>query len=252
MEDDRYLPTMLSPKSVLITGSNRGIGLEFVRQFLKFADPPKYIFASCRLPEKASELTEIAKTSPCVHVIKLDVADHSSIKNAKAVVASVVEDNGINLLINNAGTYRADADIYNVSWEEMRRNFDVNAIGPLMISQAAGRKKDEVMSCNKAAIINISSDFGSITENFGRLYPYRASKAAQNMITSCLSIDLKADGILCTAVHPGWVKTDMGGPNAKISTEESVSGVFAILRKLQGEEESGKYYDSTSGKVFGW
>ncbi|XP_045198422.2 C-factor-like [Mercenaria mercenaria] len=202
---------MLSPKSVLITGSNRGIGLEFVRQFLKFVDPPKYILACCRFPEKASKLTEIAQTSPYVHVIKLDAADQRSMKNAKAVVASVVEDNGINLLINNAGIYRADADIYNTSWEEMRRNFDVNAIGPLMIS-----------------------------------------RAAQNMITLCLSVDLKADGILCAAVHPGWVKTNMGGPNAKISAEESVSGVFTILRKLQGEEKSGKYYDSTTGKVFGW
>ncbi|XP_060605571.1 C-signal-like [Ruditapes philippinarum] len=106
------------------------------------------------------------------------------------------------------------------------------------------------MSCSKAAIINISTGVASITENSsGGIYPYRASKAALNMITSNLSLDLKSDGILCTAIHPGWVKTDLGGPNALISTEESVKGMMPVLEKLRGDAESGKFYHGVKGHV---
>ncbi|XP_060605611.1 C-signal-like [Ruditapes philippinarum] len=143
----------------------------------------------------------------------------------------------------------------------MLKCYEVNAIGPLMVAQtflpllrqAAGQQSSEPMSCGKAAIINISTGVASITENSsGRMYPYRASKAALNMITSNLSLDLKSDGILCTAIHPGWVKTEMGGPNALISTEECLKGIMFVLEKLQGDEESGKFYHGVKGHVIPW
>lgn len=251
---------MLSPKSVLITGCNRGIGLEFVKQFLQLSDPPKYLFACCRNPEAAKDLNEIAKSNASVNVVELDVVKQETIDKAKTFVESRVKDEGLNLLINNSGRL-CRGGIEEVTREEMALHYEVNAIGPLMVAktflpllkQAASQHQEEPMSCNKAAIINISTGVASISENSsGGNYAYRASKAAQNMITTNLSLDLKADGILCTAVHPGWVKTKMGGPNALISAEESLKGVMSVLAKLKGEDGTGKFYHGVRGDFIGW
>ncbi|XP_053377696.1 C-factor-like [Mercenaria mercenaria] len=252
---------MLAPKSVLITGCNRGIGLEFVKHFLQLAKPPKFVFACCRNSAAATDLNEIAKSNPSVKVLELDVTKQDSIEKAKLYVASIVEGEGLNLLINNSGI-ASDQDIEDVTREEMMRCYEVNAIGPLMMAQsflpllrlAASQHQSDPMSCNKAAIINISTSLASISEYSSprRRYPYRASKAALNMITTSLCLDLKADGILCTSVHPGWVKTEMGGPNALISTEESLNGMMSVLEKLQGEECSGKFYHGVRGDFIGW
>ncbi|XP_045164533.2 C-factor-like [Mercenaria mercenaria] len=251
---------MLSPKSVLITGCNRGIGLEFVKQFLRLAKPPKFLFACCRNPGAATDLNTIAESNPSVNVVELDVTKQETIEKAKSHVASIVEGEGLNLLINNSGIVNRQG-IEDVTREEMRSCFEVNAIGPLMMAQAflpllrqaASHHSADPMSCNKAAIINISTGVASISENSsGGRYPYRSSKAALNMITTNLCLNLKADGILCTAVHPGWVKTEMGGPNALIGTEESLKGMMSVLEKLQGEECSGKFYHGVRGDLIGW
>ncbi|XP_060587073.1 C-signal-like [Ruditapes philippinarum] len=251
---------MLSPKSVLITGCNRGIGLEFVKQFLQLTKPPRFLFACCRNPEQATDLNVIAKSNSSVTVLQIDVTKQESIDKAKAYVASKVEGDGLNLLINNSGLVGRQG-VEDVTREDMLKCYEVNAIGPLMMAQAflpllrqaASLSPSEPLSCNKAAIINMSTGVASISENSsGGRYPYRASKAALNMITSNLSLDLKTDGILCTAIHPGWVKTEMGGPNALISTEESLKGIMSVLEKLQGEEGSGKFYHGVRGDLIGW
>ncbi|KAL4226006.1 hypothetical protein ACF0H5_013993 [Mactra antiquata] len=251
---------MLSPKSVLITGCNRGIGLEFVKQFLNLNSPPKYLFACCRNPDAAQNLNEIAQKNASVKVLQLDVTNQGTIDRAEEVVKSVVKDDGLNLLINNSGIVDR-SNIEETTRDKMRECYEVNAIGPLMMAQtflpllrqAASQYPDKPMSCSKSAIINLSTGVASISENSsGGRYPYRSSKAALNMITSNLSIDLKSDGILCTAIHPGWVKTDMGGPNALISSEESLKGMMAVLEKLEGEEGSGKFYHGVRGDLIGW
>lgn len=251
---------MLVPKSVLITGANRGIGLEFVKEFLKLSRTPRFIFACCRSPEAATELNSLANSNPSVNVLQLDVKDQQSVERAQSLVSKAVKGEGLNLLINNAGII-GHQSVEEVTREVMREAYEVNAIGPLMMAQAflpllkqaASQSPNEPMSCSKAAIINLSTGVASITENSsGELYPYRSSKAALNMITSNLALDLKADGILCTAIHPGWVKTDMGGPNALISTEESLKGIMAVLEKLRGEEESGKFYHAVRGTQLPW
>ncbi|KAH3881233.1 C-factor-like [Dreissena polymorpha] len=250
---------MLSPKIVLITGANRGIGLEFVKQFLLLKSPPKVLFACCRQPDTAKDLKGLATGNPSVHVLKLDVCDQSSIDNAKKFVESKLQGEGLNLLINNAGIIDR-TNIYEASREEMAKIYETNAIGPLMVvqsflpllKQAARADFSAPMSCNRAAIINISTTLGSISENSSSgYYGYRASKAALNMITTNMSLDLKAEGILATAIHPGWVRTDMGGPDAAIDTVTSVRGVMAVMEKLQGEEGTGKYY-AYSGHQIGW
>ncbi|KAL4226008.1 hypothetical protein ACF0H5_013995 [Mactra antiquata] len=251
---------MLSPKSVLITGCNRGLGLQFVQQFLNLTSPPKYLFACCRNPDGAKDLTELAKSNSCVKVLQLDVTKQETIDKAVEIVKSMVKDDGLNLLINNSAILDP-ANLEQTTRDKMRNAFEVNAIGPLMMAQtflpllrqAASQYPDKPMSCSKSAIINLSTGVASISENSsGKMYPHRSSKAALNMITSNLSIDLKSDGILCTAIHPGWVKTDMGGPNALISSEESLKGVLAVMEKLEGEEGSGKFYHGVRGNLIGW
>ncbi|XP_052779209.1 C-factor-like [Mya arenaria] len=250
----------LCPKSVLITGANRGIGLEFVKQFLKLDVPPKFIFACCRQPDSAEDLKSIASGSSVVHIVKLDVQDQSTIDTAKTYVESKLEGQGLNLLINNAAVLHLKG-FYDVTKQEMMDHFETNAVGPLIVSQtfisllkqAAGVNPTAPMSCSRAAIINMSTGVASISENSsGGIYPYRASKAALNMLTSNMAIDLKGDGILVTAVHPGWVKTNMGGPNALIDTETSLKGIMSVFAKLQGEEGTGKFYHGVKGELIGW
>ncbi|KAH3819618.1 hypothetical protein DPMN_121357 [Dreissena polymorpha] len=150
----------------------------------------------------------------------------------------------------------------------MAKVYEINAIGPLMVvksflpllKQAASVDPAAPLSCNRAAIINISTSLASISGNTSigfhgitsGFYGYRASKAALNMITTNMSLDLKNDGILATAIHPGWVKTDMGGPNALIDTVTSVTRVMAVMGKLQGEEGTGKFYNGDNGELLGW
>ncbi|XP_060581225.1 C-signal-like [Ruditapes philippinarum] len=236
------------------------IGLEFVKQFLNLNNPPEFVFACCRDPATATDLKEIVKSNSSVIIVELDVTKQESVEKAKSHVASIVGTKGLNLLINNSGLINSQR-IGDVTREDMLKCYEVNAIGPLMVAQAflpllrqaAGQQSSEPMSCSKAAIINISSGVASITENSsGGMYPSRASKAALNMITSNLSLDLKTDGILCTAINPGWVKTEMGGPNALITTEESVEGIMSVLEKLKGEEDSGRFYHGVKGQTIPW
>lgn len=250
---------MLSPKSVLITGCNRGLGLELVKHFLKLQSPPTHLFATCRAPENAKDLQELAVTNPSIHIIKLEATEQASIDSARASVESILEGFGLNLIINNAAIAKL-VTLDEVKTEDMMEHYHVNCVAPLMVTKAflpclkraARADHDKPMSCSRAAIINISSGVASIGENStGGSYAYRAAKAGLNMVTSNLAIDLKSDGILATAVHPGWVKTDMGGPNALISTDESATLIMNVLAKLQGEEGTGKFYHA-KGHIIGW
>lgn len=250
---------MLSPKSVFITGCNRGIGLELVKHFLRLQPPPTHVFATCRSPDTAKDLQELASASPSLTIVKLETADQSSIDAARATVEAKLEGSGLNLLINNAAVLRR-RQLDDVTAEDMVEAYKVNCVAPLMIVKAflphlkvaANAEKDKPMSCSRAAIINMSTGVASISENSsGGNYEYRASKAALNMVTTNLALELKEYGILATAVHPGWVKTEMGGPGALISTEESVTSIMNVLSKLQGEEGTGKFYHA-KGYIIGW
>ncbi|KAL4228020.1 hypothetical protein ACF0H5_013458 [Mactra antiquata] len=250
---------MFAPKSVLVTGSTQGIGLEFVKQFLKLPQPPKHIFASCIDPKAAKELNDISKENFSVKVLQLDVTDQQSCDNAKSFVESIVKDEGLTLLVNNAGINRR-CGFQDVTREDMRSHFEVNAMGPLFVTQtfypllkqSSSLQPDLPMSCNKAAVVMLGSGQASFTENAsGGMYPYRAAKVALNMMTLNMSYDLKQDGILCASIAPGWVKTDMGGPNALVTTEESVQSYFTMLGTL-GEEHTGKFYHCVRNAPIPW
>lgn len=164
-----------------------------------------------------------------------------------------LEGQGLNLLINNAGV-GSQATLQSVGAQEMLATFAVNVVGPLQVAKeflpllekAAKDAGTEGLSCSRAAIINVSSKVGSIGLCLGVLeapmYPYRASKAAQNMVTRCLAAELRDKGILCAAIHPGWVKTDMGTEQAPMTVERSMQGILEVLGSLS-QETCGAFLD---------
>ena len=262
-EPDRLLLNMAaassSPwpfRSIFITGGNRGIGLEFVKQFLSLPNPPEAIFATSRSLESASELNSLSECNKNLHVIQMDVNYFERFNQVVSEVERKLEGRGLELLLNNAGIIdRSTLD--DVTAESMINVYKTNTVAPLMLAKAfrpllrraASRGSDEGSA--KACIVNISSILGSITENSGRpRYPYRSSKAALNMITKSLSIDLESDGIISVALHPGVVKTDMGGQNAALTTKESVEGLLTVICSLD-KLKNGRFFDF-SGKALPW
>ncbi|XP_070537957.1 C-signal-like [Ptychodera flava] len=249
----------LQAKTVLITGCSRGIGLELVKQFVRLPSPPAHIFASCRSPDTAHELQQISKDNPSVHVLKIDVEDKTTIENAAVQVEQILTGSGLNLLINNAGIAIKELKIDDVTEEAMLSVYRVNTIGPLLITKrflplirkaAQTYGKDEY-SASRAAIMNMSSKVGSIDDNrSARYYSYRCSKIALHMVSKNLSIELEADKVMVVNLHPGWVQTDMGGPNANTSTEDCVNGLMNVMA-TRTKEHNALFYDF-KGMLIPW
>ncbi len=217
---------------VLITGANRGIGLEFVRQYA--ADGWRVI-ACCRDPLNATALNTLAATfsNGEVSVHALDVTDFNQVES----LASTLSGQAIDLLINNAGYY-PDSTFGSVDYAEWDKAFRINTMAPMKLVE---RFVEHVARSRLRKIATLSSKMGSIDDNdSGGSYLYRTSKTATNMVTKNLAIDLKPRGIAAVTLHPGWVKTKMGGPNALITTEQSVSGMRAVIDKLT-THNSGKF-----------
>ncbi|NWV17604.1 GSFK dehydrogenase, partial [Origma solitaria] len=214
----------LSVRSVLVTGANRGLGLGLLQHFLRMPKPPQWIFATCRDPkaQRAQELQNLASKHPNLVIIALEVANPASIKAAAAKVGEHLGGSGLTLLINNAGMVKPKM-LNEETLEDLTETYTTNTAGPLLMGQAflpllkkaAQGSPGSGLSCSKAAIINISSIGGSIACPFGwdqmQVVSYRCSKAALNMLTKCQSLAYRANGILCVALHPGWVQTDLGG-----------------------------------------
>ncbi|XP_072163842.1 C-signal-like [Diadema setosum] len=229
--------------SVFVTGANRGIGLEFVRQLARRKPQPSHVFASCRNPREAKELKALAASNDNVHIVELDVQNEATYQPAVETVSNLVGEKGLNVLINNAGIYSTKS-YEDVSRELLTAIMDINVISPMRITQAflpllrqaSKRSTMKQLSFEQAAIINISSGYGSIAESTGGHAGYRESKAALNMFTKSLSLGLKKDGILVTSLCPGWVQTDMGGPYASRTPQDSVSSLLKICSQLSDKE----------------
>uniref|UniRef100_A0A2L2XY92 C-factor n=2 Tax=Parasteatoda tepidariorum TaxID=114398 RepID=A0A2L2XY92_PARTP len=231
-------------KSVFVTGANRGIGLEFVKQLVKLPEPPSVIFASCRDPTKAEELKKISESNSSVKIIQMDIKDHDKFPQIRQQLEQEISKDGLNLLINNAGLL-VQQNLSSVTKEAMMESFEVNAVSPLLLAKellpllktAVSKSSIPSMSAIRSGIVNITSKMGSIDDNTsGSHYPYRTSKTALNMITKSLAVDLKTHGIVAFVLHPGWVATDMGGKNAPINTRTSVEGMLNVI--LTATEES--------------
>ena len=221
--------------SVLITGANRGLGLEFTRQYA--ADGWR-VFAACRDPAGARDLAAVEGD---VSAETLDVDDGPQV----AALANKLSGQPIDVLINNAGIYGPkDVTRDTVVYDAWGQVFRTNAMSPLAVSAAFAAN---VAQGGQKKIITLSSIMGSIAENDSSGdFIYRSSKAAVNAVMKSLAGDLKSEGITVAVLHPGWVRTDMGGPNAAIEAPESVTGMRAVIAGLK-ESDSGRFlnYDGT-------
>ena len=217
---------------------------------------PQHVIATSRSlgEEKSKELEELAAKEACLSVVQLSIDDPATFPTAVGVVDGLVQEHGLNVLVNNAGI-NIRKGLEDVTVDDMAQSFATNTIGPIILTQsllpllkrAANHASSKPLGWEKAAIINMSSVLGSISENDGGgLYPYRCSKVALNAATKSLSIDLVKDGIIACTVHPGWVKTDMGGPRAPITTDESVQGMLKLFASLNEYSNGGFFkYDGT-------
>lgn len=224
--------------TVVITGANRGLGLEFARQYA--ADGWRVI-ATCRDLAKASK--ELTGT-PGVDVRALDVTNFSSVADFGRSLAG----QGVDLLVNNAGIYgRRDAQQFGaVDPEEWMEVLKVNTIAPVKLVEAL---LPSLRQAPGARIAILSSKVGSIADNdTGGSYAYRTSKTAVNMAGKNLALALTDIPVIL--LHPGWVRTDMGGPNGLIDTTESVAGMRKVIDSA-GPEQSGRFYDY-AGKEIPW
>jgi len=221
--------------SVLITGANRGLGLEFTRQYA--ADGWR-VFAACRDPAGARDLAAVEGD---VSAETLDVDDGPQV----AALANKLSGQPIDVLINNAGIYGPkDVTRDTVDYDAWGQVFRTNTMSPLAVSAAFAAN---VAQGGQKKIITLSSIMGSIAENDSSGdFIYRSSKAAVNAVMKSLAGDLKSEGITVAVLHPGWVRTDMGGPDAGIEAPESVTGMRAVIAGLK-ESDSGRFlnYDGT-------
>lgn len=231
-------------KTLLITGANRGIGLEFCKQY---AAEGWRVLACCRDPHQADALNELAARHPGrVELHALDVADHAQIEQ----LARTLSGETIDLLINNAGVY-PDSDkrgFGHADYAEWMTAFNINAMAPLKMVEAFVR---QIARSERRLIVTLTSKMGSMEDNTsGGSYLYRSSKAAANMVVKSLAVDLKGQGITSVAFNPGWVKTDMGGPNAMIPVEQSVADMRKVIAGLS-LADTGKFIDR-DGREIPW
>ncbi len=219
--------------AILITGTNRGIGLEFTRQY---AQDGWRVYACCRNPDQARELQQLAEKYKNISLYKLDVADHKQIDALGKDLRGVP----IDILLNNAGMYAGNSaeSMGSLDYPMWEKSFRINTLAAAKMAEVF---LDNVARSEKRLIAALSSLMGSMADNgSGGSYLYRSSKAALNAVMVSLAVDLRPRKIGVLILHPGWVKTDMGGPNAEISTEVSIRGMRAVMDKFT-LKESGRF-----------
>lgn len=225
--------------NIVITGANRGIGLALVKSYVANGDR---VYALCRRPDQCTELDQLAASAAGQLTLhQVDMADGNSIDN----VNQVLGDNPVDVLLNVAGIIGGrtdkltDAPFTEADFAAWREAFEVMTIGPFRLTQALLPN----LIAAKGKVLTVSSQIGASTWPYGGMYAYGATKAAVNRLMLSLAIDLKDQGVSIATVHPGYVQTDMGGPNAEITPQESAAGIQAVAAKLTLD---------TSGSFFKW
>jgi len=225
--------------NIVITGANRGIGLALVKNYLASGD---HVHALCRHPEQAQELAKLAASSAgqlTLHPV--DMANGASID----AVGQMLGDTPVDVLLNVAGIIGGRTDsLANTTFtdddfDDWRNAFEVMTIGPFRLTQVLLPN----LLAAKGKVMTVSTQIAASTWDRGGMYAYGATKAAVNRLMLSVAIDLKAQGISVAMIHPGYVQTDMGGPNAEITPQESAAGIKAVVEKLNLE---------TSGSFFKW
>ena len=229
--------------TVLITGANRGLGLEFARQY---AADGWQVYAACRAPDSAKELQKLAaKSGGRMRIVTINVTDTASVRTA----AGMVGGEAIDLLLNNAGVGSPrNQKIGSLDYAAWAKVLDANTLGPMRVVEAF---LENVARSTLKRIVAITSGMGSLEDNTsGGSYAYRTSKAAVNMVIRSLAIDLAPRGITCIVMNPGWVRTDMGGAGGKLMPTESVTAMRFVIASLRSED-SGKFLNY-NGKPYPW
>jgi len=218
--------------TILITGANRGIGLELARAY---AADGWDVIGTCRKPDAATELKAVGG----VEILSLDVTDAASV----AVLAKQLGGRKIDLLLNNAGVNYRSETLAEIDYDLWAKTMDANVFGPMRVCNAL---KDNVLASDRKQMAFISSKMGSIAECGGGFYMYRSSKTALNMAVKCLSLEFAAKGLTAVMFHPGHVRTDMGGPSAPVLPTESATGIKTVLDGL-APSDNGRFfnYDGT-------
>ena len=212
---------------ILITGSNRGLGFEFMQQYLELKNQ---VIGTCRNPEKAVKLQDLKLQYPDnLIIVQLDVTDKNSIQRAHKEITKNFES--IDLLINNAGIISGDGEnqfpLGEIHTEDILQILNTNSVAPLLISE---QFLDLLEKGTNPKIVNVSSGMGSIGQKSSTShYSYCMSKAALNMASKMLSIELKSRRIAVWPIHPGWNRTDMGGANATLDPRESVASMIRVI-----------------------
>ncbi len=219
--------------TVLITGANRGVGLEMVKCYAARGDK---VLACCRAPAAATALQAVTGD---VAIIELQVTDGASV----AALSAALEGTTIDILINNAGALGpdyADQTAYTMDFDGFAEVFAVNSIAPVRTMQAL---LPNLRASANAKVVNITSQMGAIGLDMTMGYAYCASKAALNKFMKLAAIELGKEGINVCLIHPGWVKTDMGGPDADITAQQSAEGIVKTVDKLSAK---------TNGSFWKW
>lgn len=234
----------------LITGANRGIGLEHVRQSLAAGES---VIAACRNPDGASVLDALkAKFPEHLTIEQLDVSEDTSV----AALAAKLKGRPIDALINNAGIFGTGAfaagapgqSLDGMEYDVWQRVMDINLFGAMRVTSAFKRNLE---AGSRRVIVMMTSDLASISGNsMGGAHAYRTSKAALNMLARGLARDLGDDGFTVIALSPGWTQTDMGGEEGIYTTPDSVSGQRKVIADLSSAD-NGKFFDLT-GKEVAW
>jgi NAD(P)-dependent dehydrogenase (short-subunit alcohol dehydrogenase family) len=226
---------------VLVTGAGRGLGLEFVRQY---SAEGWRVLACARTPEKSAALTELARDpSRQIDVHALDVGDFAAID----ALAGRLAGTPIDVLLNVAGV-GGMAVFGKTNYSTWLDALRINTLSPLKCAESFVQ---HVADSGQKKIVTLSSILGSVGANAsGGMYSYRSSKAALNAVMKSMSIDLKGRGIIAVPLHPGWVRTDMGGPGADIDVHTSVAGMVRVIGGLT-PADSGKFFNY-AGEQLPW
>jgi len=228
----------IKDKTVVITGAGRGIGFEFAKQFLERGNR---VIATVRNPGAGKSLEQLGDS---ITVLPLEVTDSASVDKFAKEVKKISKH--VDVVINNAGIL-IYSDLDSVTAEDMMKCFEVNTVGPLLVAQALVRH-GLIGSCGDSIIGNVTSKVGSNADNgSGGGYAYRASKAALNIVTTSLSVDLKDQGVTSVMLHPGWVRTDMTHGSGLIDADQSAGGLIGVLES--DLPLNGKWWDYKSEEI---
>ena len=229
--------------TVMIVGATRGIGLELTKQY---ADEGNTVIACARDLNAASQLDELASGLENIKIEELDIAEASSIESASGRIGKESIDSII-IVAGYVGGMPENQTIDNIDIDEWHRTLNINTIGPLLVAKAF---KENLSNSGNGNFMILSSQLAASTWPMGGMYVYSTTKAAVSKVGQILALDWAQEPIIVSIMHPGWVQTDMGGPAAEITAEESASGIRKVISGLK-KEDSGNFY-KWNGEIHPW